>query len=95
MEDLHAVLRDLQLALQTLLKKYNSLKKDYEQLQKDNAEIARLLTEKEILINSVEEKIVTNNISSLYNTEERQLLQTKIDIYLKDIEKCLGLLNAR
>ena len=95
MEDLHAAVKDLQLALQTLLKKYNNLKKDYEQLQKDNDDMIRLLAEKERLINSVEEKIVTNNISGLYNVEEKQILQSKIDIYLKDIEKCLHLLNAR
>ena len=95
MEDLHAAVKDLQLALQTLLKKYNALKKDHEQLKKDNDEMIKLLTEKERLINSVEERIVTNNISGLYDTEEKEILQSKIDIYLKDIEKCLALLNAR
>jgi regulator of replication initiation timing len=94
MEELHATLKELQLALQTLLKKYSNLKKENEHLKKENDEINRLLSEKERLINIVEEKTATNNVAGLYSIEEKHLLQSKIDIYLKDIEKCLALLNA-
>jgi hypothetical protein len=94
MEDLHTIFKDLQLALQTLLKKYNSLKKENEHLKKLNEEIIKELSEKNKLINTAEEKMATNNINELYGSEEKELLQSKIDIYLKDIEKCLALLNA-
>jgi len=94
MEELHAGLKELQLSLQTLLKKYNSLKKENEELKKTYAEMNKLLLEKERLINAVEERVATSNIAIFYNDEEKQLLQTKIDTYLKDIEKCLALLNA-
>lgn len=94
MEDLHAGLKDLQLLLQTLLKKYNHLRKENEDLKKEIENLNKLLTEKGNLINMAEEKIATNNINTFFNSEEKQLLQSKIDIYLKDIEKCLALLNA-
>lgn len=94
MEDVHAGLKDLQLLLQTLLKKYHHLRKENEDLKKEIENLNKLLTEKRNLINMAEEKIATNNISTFFNSEEKQLLQSKIDIYLKDIEKCLALLNA-
>jgi predicted nucleic acid-binding Zn-ribbon protein len=94
MEDLHAGLKDLQLLLQTLLKKYTHLKKENEELKKEIENLNELLIEKRNLINKAEEKITANNISTHFDSEEKKLLQSKIDIYLKDIEKCLALLNA-
>jgi hypothetical protein len=94
MEDLHVALKDLQLSLQTLLKKYNYLKKENEQLKKSNEALNKMLAEKEKLINVAEEKIATTNINTIFDPKEKQLLQLKIDAYLKDIEKCLALLNA-
>jgi len=94
MEDLHAGLKDLQLLLQTLLKKYNHLKKENEGLKKEIENLNNQLIEKGKLINTAEEKMATNNVSAIFNSEEKQLLQSKIDVYLKDIEKCLALLNA-
>lgn len=94
MEDLHAGLKDLQLMLQTLLKKYSHLKKENEGLKKEIENLNSQLIEKRNLINMAEEKIATNNINTFFNSEEKQLLQSKIDVYLKDIEKCLALLNA-
>ena len=94
MEDLHATIKNLQLTTQALLKKYNNLKKENEFLAKENDAIKKLLSEKEQIINVSQERSATNNITAGYNSEEKELLRTKIEIYLKDIEKCLGLLNA-
>ena len=94
MEELYADLKELQLVLQTLLKKYNTLKKEHEYLKKLNAEISNQLSEKQKLMEASEERLATNNITTLYNKEDKQLLQSKIDVYLRDIEKCLALLNA-
>ena len=94
MENLHDNIKELQLSLQTLLKKYITLKKQNDHLKKINDEINKQLLEKEKLIENSEEKLATSNITSFYNAEDTQLLQSKIDIYLKDIEKCLALLNA-
>lgn len=93
MEDLHIALKELQSSLQHLLKKYNALKVENEQLKNANAEILKQLQLKDNEINTSEEKLATTNISNLYNSEEKELLQKKIGTYLKDIEKCLALLN--
>ena len=94
MQDLNAGLKELQLALQTLLKKYTNLKKENEVLKQANIETNKMLLEKENSMKSAEEKIATTNITEMFNEEEKRLLQVKIDRYLKDIEKCLSLLNA-
>jgi len=88
MEDLHAVLKELQSSLQSLLKKYNSLKKENEHLKKVNAEFNKLLAEKNNLIKASEEKLTVHNVGILYNLEEKELLQLKINAYLKDIDMC-------
>ncbi|MEP6465300.1 MAG: hypothetical protein ABJB05_03300 [Parafilimonas sp.] len=94
MEDLHADLKELQILLQTLLKKYKDLKYENEVLKKENEDLIKLLSEKESLIYKAQEKIATNNISTFLSTEEKHLLQSKVNTFLKDIEKCLALLNA-
>jgi hypothetical protein len=94
MENLLNDIKELQLSLQTLLKKYITLKKQNDHLKKINDEINKQLSEKEKLIENSEERLATSNINSFYNAEDKQLLQSKINIYLKDIEKCLALLNA-
>jgi hypothetical protein len=95
MEDLQQTLKELQQAVQTLLKKHNRLKKECEELKKGNEELRTLLIEKEKIINAAEEKIDANNLAGIYNIEERQLLQSRINTYLSDIEKCLTILNAK
>ena len=94
MEDLHATLKNLQFSVQNLLKKYNQLKKENEHLKKLNEQITLQLSEKNKLINAAEEKIAVNNINAIFDIDEKQILQSKIDAYLKEIEKCLSLLNA-
>ena len=94
MEELYSDLKELQLVLQTLLKKYTSLKKENENLKKQNVQINGQLFEKQKLIEVSEERLATTGITTLYNEGEKQLLQSKIDLYLKEIEKCLALLNA-
>ena len=94
MEELYSDLKELQLVLQTLLKKYNSLKKENESLREEIAGINDRLSEKQKLIEVSEEKLASTGITAIYNEEEKQLLRSKIDLYLKEIEKCLALLNA-
>ena len=94
MEELYSDLKELQTTLQTLLKKYNNLKKENESLREEIAGINERLSEKQKLIEVSEEKLASTGITAIYNEEEKQLLRSKIDLYLKEIEKCLALLNA-
>ena len=52
------------------------------------------LSEKEHVVQSAQQKLTAEKIASVFNVEEKKLLHQKIDIYLRDIEKCLSLLNA-
>jgi cell division septum initiation protein DivIVA len=94
MEELNVQLKELQQLLQTLLKRYNTLQKENEHLKRSNMELNNNLLEKEKIIQSAQQKFVAGNIVLSYNPEEKKLLSQKIDLYLRDIEKCLSLLNA-
>ena len=50
--------------------------------------------EKQKIIEVSQERLAITNITALYDKDEKQLLQSKIDMYLKEIEKCLSLFNA-
>jgi regulator of replication initiation timing len=94
MEELNAQIKELQQLLQALLKRYNNLQKENAHLKKINMELSNTLLEKENIIQTAQQKFAAGNIVSLYDPEEKKLLQQKIDVYLRDIEKCLSLLNA-
>ncbi len=94
MDDLYTNIKELQETVQTLLKEYADAKKENEHLKQQIIYAKKELTEKEKSIELLQEKFASNQISELYNTEDKKILKAKIDVYLKDIEKCLSLLNA-
>lgn len=94
MKDLQTDIKELQLAIQTLLKSYANLKKENVQLKKLNEELQAHLAEKGKLVEDAEQKLAAGHVNELYGPGDKELLQAKIDVYLKDIEKCLDLLNA-
>jgi len=94
MEELKAQIKELQLSVQALLKKLNNVQKENEHLKQLAAELQLGLTEKENTMQSTQQKIDAKSLSTLYDEGEKKLLQQRIDVYLRDIEKCLSLLNA-
>ena len=94
MEEINAQLKELQHSMLTLLRRYNNLLKENEQLKKTNHELGNTLSEKENLARSAQQKLTAEKIVSVYSVEEKKILHQKIEIYLRDIEKCLSLLNA-
>jgi len=94
MEELDLQIKEVYRLLQALIKKYNNLQKENQHLKQLNAELSKTLLETEGTMQSAEEKIAAKTLASIYNDEEKKLLQQKIDVYLRDIEKCLSLLNA-
>jgi hypothetical protein len=93
MEDLHNSLKSLQATLQNLLKKHAALKAENSQLKNTIEQLNGLLQEKDQLVLTSEEKLTTSGLAAIYNDEEKALLQNKIDSYIKEIDKCLTLLN--
>lgn len=94
MEDLSTDIKKLQESLQLLLKQHKHLQRENESLKKNISNLEKQLAQKDILIQNAQEKNAAANIANVYNTEDKKMLQQKIDFYLKDIEKCFSLLNA-
>ena len=94
MEELKAQIKELQLSVQALLKKLNNVQKENEHLKQLTRELQQGLTEKENTMRSAQQKIDAKSLSTLYDDDEKKLLQQRIDVYLRDIERCLSLLNA-
>lgn len=94
MDDLYINIKELQETVQTLLKEYADAKKENEHLKQQIIYVKKELTEREKSIELLHEKFASNQISELYTTEDKKILKAKIDVYLKDIEKCLSLLNT-
>jgi hypothetical protein len=94
MEDLQTDIKELQLAIQTLLKSFANLKKENTQLKKLNDDLQASLSEKKKQVEDAQQKLAAGHVNELHDPGNKKLLQAKIDVYLKDIEKCLDLLNA-
>ncbi|MBC7650357.1 MAG: hypothetical protein H7101_01255 [Deinococcales bacterium] len=93
---------DINSQLQLLQVKLQQLLKNYQQLQKENGQLKKELIKKLAEVSSLKE--TTQNIQqqidvlklskSGFDTTEKVILEKRIDIYLKEIDKCLALLNA-
>lgn len=94
MEDLNTQIKKLHETVYTLLKRYKQLQKENDSLKTLNEEYKKHLLDKDTFIKDAEQKSAAANLVSLYNDEEKKILQQKIDGYLKDIQKCLSLLNV-
>jgi hypothetical protein len=94
MEDLNTEIKKLQEMLHVLIKRYKQLQKENEHLKNQNEEFKTYLLQKDALIQDAQQKSAAINIASLHNIDEKKILQHRIDLYLKDIEKCLSLLNV-
>ena len=92
-----------QTALKNLEDKLEQLLKKYQGLQKENKRLTATLLETEKALarahkdnEALQLKIDANIIGSVRTMDEQQklVLQNRIDQYLKDINKCLTLLDA-
>ncbi|HEX3024370.1 MAG TPA: hypothetical protein VHP12_04095 [Chitinophagaceae bacterium] len=92
----------IDIQLKNIQQKIQQLLKQYEAAQKENAQLKKETEKQKIIINSKTEQIElmqqkldavqvgVNNRSD----DEKINLQKRIDVYLKEIDKCLSLLNA-
>ncbi len=93
---------DLELQLKNLEQKIKLLLKQYQQLQKENMllkiEIEKkrsaLDTEKTLIQKLQQQVDILNLGSPSVNGDDKKQLEERISGYLKEVEKCLALLNA-
>ena len=78
-----------------LLKEYNLAQKEVQRLQKENNRLNELLKQYTDKSSKLNEKQDTAKISvETLKTHSKKDLEKRIDAYLKDIDKCLALLNS-
>ncbi len=94
MEDLDVQIKKLQETISVLLKRYKQVQKENKQFKNLNEQLNKYLKQQEILLQKEQQKQTAVNLVLLHSDDEKKILQQKINFYLKDIDKCLSLLNA-
>jgi chromosome segregation ATPase len=88
-------LKSIQQKLQQLLKEYQNVQKENLQLKKELEKAKSSDTSKADQIQNLQGKIAALQLSTNdWTAEEKVQLEKRIDTYLKEIDKCLSLLNA-
>ena len=95
MVDLDLQIKSIQYKLQQLLKQQSVLQRENQRLKKELDKTTGLLEEKQSLMQSLQQQMdVVKLGSGNLNEAEKNALGKRIDIYLKEIDKCLALLNT-
>jgi cell division septum initiation protein DivIVA len=81
--------------LQLLLKQHRMLQKENEQLKKELEKSQTFIQAKNENLATLQQQIDVLKLGvSGWNEAEKTALAKRVDVYLKEIEKCLTLLNA-
>jgi len=93
-EQIDIQLKSIQQKLSQLVKQYLSVQKENLKLKKE-LEKYRLLDERKSAgLESLQQKLDVLSIGTdSWSAEDKADLQKRIDVYLKEIDKCLALLN--
>lgn len=94
-EHINNQLKNIQQQLQQLLKEYSFVQKENQKLKKELELLQQAKEEQQKRLEVLQQKSeVTQLGTDSWSKEEKQALQKRIDVYLKEIEKCISLLNA-
>ncbi len=95
MVDIDLQIKSIQDKLQQLLKQQALLQKENARLKKDLEKANSLAEEKQQSLQSLQQQVDVAKLSSgNLNDAEKNALSKRIDTYLKEIDKCLALLNT-
>lgn len=95
MVDLDLQIKSIQDKLQQLLKQQAVLQRENQRLKKELDKATGLLEEKQSVMQSLQQQMdVVKLGSGNLNEVEKNALSKRIDVYLKEIDKCLALLNT-
>ena len=88
-------LKNIHDKLQQLLKQYRLVQKENGQLKKELEKQRLTVVTKSEQIQSLQQKLDAMQVGiSSWGEADKKLMEKRIDAYLKEIEKCLSLLNA-
>lgn len=95
MEAMQLQIERIEDKVQQLLKEYNIAQKEIQRLQKENQRLTDQLHVQIELAQQMQQKADTLRLQSHgMSNESNKDLEKRINMYLKDIDKCLALLNA-
>jgi len=95
MDDLLLQIKNIQDKLQQLLKQQALLQKENQRLKKELEKNGTLTEEKEQALQTLQQQVDVLKMGSGNLSEtEKNALGKRIDGYLKEIDKCLALLNT-
>jgi chromosome segregation ATPase len=81
--------------VQLLLKQYNDAQKEIQKLTKENASLKLLVEERNQQTLQLQQKVEALRLTSVsLNDDVKKDLEKRINVYLKEIDNCLALLNG-
>lgn len=92
--DLLTNLQSIRQKLKLLLDKHSTLQKENKMLRIEKRNLQQKLVEKDGLIKQLQQQsdVLKSGVQS-WHPEQKKLFVKRIDLYLKEIEKCLALMN--
>jgi ABC-type iron transport system FetAB ATPase subunit len=95
MVDLDLQIKSIQDKLQQLLRQQAVLQKENQRLKKELEKATGLNEEKQALVQALQQQADVLKLGSgTMDEAEKNALGKRIDVYLKEIDKCLALLNT-
>lgn len=95
MVDLDLHIKAVQDKLQLLLKSHQVLTRENQRLQKELEKSQQQLLQRDEYMHALQQQVDALKLgTSAHSPEEKQLLEKRINGYLKEIDKCLALLNT-
>jgi hypothetical protein len=94
MEELDVQLANLQNKLQLLLKQSHVLIKENAQLKNEREQLLDTINKKNEQLQKMQQQTDAIKINNIVGEDEKKHLEKRIDEYLKEIEKCLSILNT-
>ena len=90
-----AIIQNIVNKIEKLVKNYKNLQLENSKLQKDNDALKVSLKEKEDSILSLQDKVKLINISKSIDADKEGVKATRLKIneYVREIDKCIALLN--
>lgn len=88
-------IKNIQEKLQLLLRNQQLLVKENQRLQKELEKTKQLIQEKEATVTALRQQLDAQQLgTTAHSPEEKAMLEKRINGYLKEIDKCLALLNT-
>jgi len=94
MEELELQLVNLQNKLQLLLKQSQHLIKENINLKNEKEQLVNALNKKDDAIQKMQQQIDALKFNNVMDEDEKKHLEKRIDEYLREIDKCLSILNT-